>query len=142
MKTLISKFSSHLQEALEIGNSANLKPVLKKINNVLISGLGGSGIGGTIVSQLVEKKALIPINVNKNYFVPEYVNEKTLVIISSYSGNTEETLSAMKQAMEQNAEVVCITSGGEVLNIAQTKGLRSEERRVGKECRSRWSPYH
>ncbi|HIA35873.1 MAG TPA: bifunctional phosphoglucose/phosphomannose isomerase [Flavobacteriales bacterium] len=123
MKALISSFSSHLKEALEIGNSANLASASNQINNVLISGLGGSGIGGTIASQLLEKEADIPINVNKDYFIPKYVNDKTLVIISSYSGNTEETLSAMSQAIKQNAEVVCITSGGEVLNIAKTRGL-------------------
>ena len=94
MKALISKFSSHLKEALEIGEAANLKPVIKKINKILISGLGGSGIGGTIVSQLIDKEASISINTNKDYFIPGYVDNKTLVIISSYSGNTEETLNA------------------------------------------------
>jgi len=119
MKTLISNFSSHLQEAIEIGNSANLNISNKTINNILISGLGGSGIGGTIVSQLLENESGIPISVNKTYSIPNYVDEQSLVIISSYSGNTEETLSAMKQAISQGAEVACITSGGEVLEIAQ-----------------------
>ena len=119
MNTLISNFTQHLTEALTIGKNANLEPRSKQIDNVLISGLGGSGIGGTIVSQLTEQQASVPINVNKDYFIPAYVNENTLVIISSYSGNTEETLSAMKQACDQKAEVVCITSGGQVLKMAQ-----------------------
>ena len=118
MNTLISNFTQHLTEALEIGKSAELQPKSRQINNILISGLGGSGIGGTIVSQLTEQEATVPINVNKDYFIPAYVNENSLVIISSYSGNTEETLSAMKQACDQNAEVVCITSGGGVLEKA------------------------
>jgi len=123
MKTLIANFSKQLQEALEIGRKTNLGAPNKPIHNVLISGLGGSGIGGTIVSQLVQGEATVPINVNKDYFIPSYVNSETLVIISSYSGNTEETLSAMKNACDQQATVVCVTSGGEVLETAQKHDL-------------------
>lgn len=123
MNELITDFTKHLTEALEIGQAAVLAPFDKQINNVLISGLGGSGIGGTIVSQLTEQESSVPINVNKDYSIPAYVNEHTLVIISSYSGNTEETLSAMKQACNQEAEVVCITSGGEVLKMAEEHSL-------------------
>jgi len=123
MKTLISNFTRHLAEALEIGKGAELQPKSMQINNILISGLGGSGIGGTIVSQLTQQEATVPINVNKDYFIPAYVNENSLVIISSYSGNTEETLSAMKQACDQNAEVVCITSGGAILEKAVGNSL-------------------
>jgi len=123
MNTLISNFTQHLSEALAIGEDAQLEHRSTQINNVLISGLGGSGIGGTIVSQLTEQQASVPINVNKDYFIPAYVNAQTLVIISSYSGNTEETLSAMKQACDLKAEVVCITSGGEVLQIAKDHNL-------------------
>lgn len=123
MNTLISNFTDHLTEALSIGKDAQLAPSSKQISNVLISGLGGSGIGGTIVSQLTEQESSVPLNVNKDYFIPAYVNENTLVIISSYSGNTEETLSAMKQACDKKAEVVCITSGGEVLEMVKEHGL-------------------
>lgn len=123
MNTLISNFTAHLTEALTIGQAATLTPAPNQINNVLISGLGGSGIGGTIVSQLTEQESAVPINVNKEYAIPAYVNENTLVIISSYSGNTEETLSAMKQACERNAEIICITSGGEVLRMAEEHNL-------------------
>ncbi len=123
MNTLIANFSKQLAEAIEIGKNANLKPGDRSIHNVLITGLGGSGIGGSIVSQLVAQEATVPINVNKTYSIPGYVNEHTLVIVSSYSGNTEETLSALKEALAKNAEVVCITSGGEALTIAKEQNL-------------------
>ena len=119
MKTLIANFSNHLSSALSIGRDAALAPPRLPIHNVLISGMGGSGIGGTIVSQLTANESAVPVNVAKDYFIPAYVNEQTLVIISSYSGNTEETLSAMKQACVLKAEIVCITSGGEVLEMAR-----------------------
>lgn len=123
MKNLISNFTQHLTEALTIGQAAKLNVTDKKIDRVLISGLGGSGIGGTIVSQLTEQESKVPINVNKDYSIPAYVGDTTLVIISSYSGNTEETLSAMKQACDRNAEIICITSGGEVLKMADEHNL-------------------
>ena len=123
MKTLISNFSKQLAEAINIGKNSRLSPPENEISNVLISGLGGSGIGGSIVSELVEKEAIVPINVNKDYFIPGYVNQNTLVIICSYSGNTEETLSAMKLARKKNAQIACITSGGEVLDIAKEHNI-------------------
>ena len=123
MKLLISNFSSQLEQALNIGRGAKLTPSQHVISNVLICGLGGSGIGGTIVSELVAAESRIPINVSKTYFIPSYVNQHTLVIISSYSGNTEETIKTLELALEKNAKVVCVTSGGQIQDIANAKGL-------------------
>lgn len=123
MEQLIADFSEHLRHAMRIGKSAELKAPTAEIRNVLISGLGGSGIGGSVVSQIVSNEAKVPILVNKTYHLPEYVNENTLVIISSYSGNTEETLSAFEEAEKKGAQVACITSGGHVLQKAETHGL-------------------
>jgi len=119
----ISQFIPRLKEAIEIGNSAALKPYPKPIDNIVITGLGGSGIGGKIVSQLVAKECLIPIVINNDYGLPGFANENTLVIACSYSGNTEETLSALEIALEKGAEVACVTSGGKFETIAKEKGL-------------------
>lgn len=118
MKNLVEGFTKQLQEALDIANSAVLTQK-HNIQNIVITGLGGSGIGGTILSELVQAECPVPIIVNKDYFLPEFVNSNSLVIISSYSGNTEETLSAMKQAIAKQAQIVCVTSGGEVHSIAK-----------------------
>jgi len=123
MKALIDDFSTQLTDALEIGKNSSLSPASQPIKNILISGLGGSGIGGKIVSQLVENESSVPISTNNNYFIPAYIDENSLVIISSYSGNTEETLSAMNLAIENKAQVACITSGGKVLDKAKELGL-------------------
>lgn len=123
MKTLVANFSKQLTEAITIGENASLSPTKSPISNVLICGLGGSGIGGSILSELVVGKANVPINVTKGYFIPAYVNENTLVIISSYSGNTEETLNCMELAIAKNAKIVGITSGGKVQEIANQKKL-------------------
>lgn len=118
MNELIAAFSKQLQEAIKIGESAELTPAVQPIRNILVTGLGGSGIGGSIVSQITEKELTVPMMVNKDYFLPSWVDIHTLVIVSSYSGNTEETLQAMQSAIEKKAKIVCITSGGKIAEIA------------------------
>lgn len=123
MKKLISNFPQQVREALTIGKAAGLSASNDTIANVFISGLGGSGIGGTIVSELVAFEAKVPINVGKTYFIPSYINEHSLVIISSYSGNTEETINALELALEKRAKIVCVTSGGKIQEIAKANKL-------------------
>ena len=123
MKDLIANFPLQLTEAIHIGVKAKLSASKRKISNILMSGLGGSGIGGTIVSELVAGEANVPITVSKGYFIPKFVNENTLVIISSYSGNTEETLSCLDQALKRKAKITCISSGGKVGEIALKRKL-------------------
>ena len=115
MYNLIDAFPKQLKEALEIGRKASLKAPGGPYGNVVVTGLGGSGIGGRIAAQLVHKEAKCPIEVYNNYYLPGYVNHKSLVIACSYSGNTEETLAAMEQALNKGARVVVITSGGTML---------------------------
>jgi glucose/mannose-6-phosphate isomerase len=116
---LIADFSKHLTQALEIAKATQFKSSDKTFNNVLICGLGGSGIGGTIVSQLVNSSAECPIVVNKNYIIPNFVNENTLVLCCSYSGNTEETLVMCESAKKKGAEIVVISSGGKFIELAK-----------------------
>ncbi len=123
MDELIDGFTAQLERAIEIGEKAKLTKPLLAIHNVLITGLGGSGIGGTIVSELNRSNLKVPVAVNKNYSIPGFVNDNTLVVVSSYSGNTEETLNALKEAFNKEAKIVCITSGGKVMEFAQNNGL-------------------
>ena len=123
MYELIDAFPDHLTEALSIGRKATLNDPKGPYTNVVITGLGGSGIGGRIAAQLVAPEASCPIEVYSNYYLPGYVGKGTLVIACSYSGNTEETLAAMDQALSKGARVACITSGGTMLDIAKAKGL-------------------
>jgi glucose/mannose-6-phosphate isomerase len=122
MKTLVEGFTKQLQEALDIANAATLTKK-NNVHNIVITGLGGSGISGTILSELVSSECPVPIIANKDYFLPDFVNANSLVIISSYSGNTEETTSAMQQAIAKKAQIVCVTSGGKVQEIAKQHHL-------------------
>ena len=119
MNDYINDFTNHLREAIEIANNTNLKENTKEIRTVLICGLGGSGIGGTIVNDIVSTKAEIPIAATKDYSIPNFVNEHTLVIANSYSGNTEETLYALEKCQAKGAEIAVITSGGKLKAIAE-----------------------
>lgn len=118
MKNLVENFPDQLAEALQIAQASTISAG-KNIHNVLITGLGGSGIGGTIAAELANKQSKVPVLVSKDYFIPAFVNENTLVVVSSYSGNTEETLSAMQYAIDKEAQIVCITSGGKVKELAE-----------------------
>jgi glucose/mannose-6-phosphate isomerase len=118
MKSLVEGFTKQLQEALEIANSAQISPK-SNIQNIIITGLGGSGIGGTILSELIQDECPVPILVNKDYFLPNFTSSNSLVIVCSYSGNTEETISAMKQAISKKAQIVCVTSGGAIQQMAK-----------------------
>jgi len=119
MNDYINDFTNHLTEAMEIGDASNLKKSDKKFNNILICGLGGSGIGGTIINDIISSKANIPILATKDYSIPNFVDENTLVIASSYSGNTEETIYALEKCQNRNTEICIITSGGKLKTIAE-----------------------
>jgi glucose/mannose-6-phosphate isomerase len=123
MNQLVEEFANQLKRALEIGQTAKIGKNKFPIRNVLITGLGGSGIGGTIISNILKDDLQVPVLINKEYQIPAYVNENTLVIVSSYSGNTEETMSAMLQAFKKNAQIVCITSGGLIKEYADTNDI-------------------
>ena len=123
MNDYIEGFTTQLKEAISIGEKASLKVSNKKITNVLICGLGGSGIGGSIVADIVSGQILVPISYSKDYSIPNYVDENTLVIGSSYSGNTEETLEALDECLKRKAEVAIITSGGKLISIAKKNNL-------------------
>ena len=123
MKKLVEEFSQQMRESFEISEKVVLTKSTDAVHNVFISGLGGSGIGGSIVSEIVSDQAIVPIQVNKDYFIPAYVNQNTLAVICSYSGNTEETISAMDLALKQKAKIICITSGGKIAEMAKANGV-------------------
>ena len=125
MNDYINDFTNHLREAIKIGDNSALKPKTKKIKTVLICGLGGSGIGGSIVKDIICPKAGVPIAINKDYGIPNFVNKNTLVIACSYSGNTEETLYALEKCQAKKAEIAVITSGGRLNTIAKENNYNS-----------------
>ncbi len=90
--------------------------------NIVITGLGGSAIGGDILRNYGMQKASIPIIVNRDYTMPAFTGENTLVLAVSYSGNTEETLSAYEQSRQKGAKIIVVSSGGKLTELAQRDG--------------------
>lgn len=122
MKELLKQFPNDLVEAIKIAKKASFKPFGGEIKNVVICGMGGSGIGGTIASQVIYNSCKLPVVCCKSYHLPAFANNNTLVITSSYSGNTEETISCIQQAGAKGCEVAVLTSGGVLMDIAKQKG--------------------
>ncbi|TNE59646.1 MAG: bifunctional phosphoglucose/phosphomannose isomerase, partial [Bacteroidetes bacterium] len=123
MDKMIARFPQQLEEALEIAATVSVQRHQATLRSVLIAGMGGSGIGGNFVQDLVSAECKTPILVNKGYIIPKWVNKHTLAICSSYSGNTEETLHAMDQLLQTGAKVICVSSGGKLLERAREHGL-------------------
>lgn len=119
MRNLLINFPSQIQQAVEIGNKIDFNIKKEKVQNIVITGLGGSAIGGDLLRSYLSHELTIPLLVNRNYTLPEFVDGKTLVIVSSYSGNTEETISAHLDAVKRKAQIVCITSGGKTEQLAK-----------------------
>jgi len=117
MLNLIKQFPNHIQEAIGIFEATTFTEK-QDIQNIVITGLGGSGIGGTIAAELCSDQIKVPVLVNKGYHLPAFVGPNTLVLVCSYSGNTEETLLALNQALESKAQISAITSGGILEELA------------------------
>lgn len=122
MDQLIERFPAQLVEAMEIGENATILPYDHELNLVYVAGLGGSGIGGDFVSELISDECKIPYIVGKGYSIPAFINHNSLAIVSSYSGNTEETLTALEALQKTGAKIIVVSSGGKLVEIAKENG--------------------
>lgn len=95
----------------------------KTFKSLFFSGLGGSAISADLIYNFLRADLKLPLYVNRNYTLPDFVSDDFLIIISSYSGNTEETVSVLKDAVAKKCNIVCITTGGKVEQIAEENGL-------------------
>lgn len=118
MRRLIAEFPQQAAEAVVIGKKFVCVLHGNSIRNIVVSGLGGSAIGGDVLRAYTAGSLRIPFFVNRNYALPDFVDDKTLVIVASYSGNTEETISVHRDAVKRKAKVVCISSNGEIAKRA------------------------
>lgn len=124
MKKRIESFPHQITEYWNKG--LLLKPVkATKPSGIVLCGMGGSAIAGDLLSDLLLEELDVPLIVNRGYSLPSFVNSKTFLFISSYSGNTEETVSCLKQGLRRNAMIAVFTSNGEVGKIAGDKGIPS-----------------
>lgn len=122
----LENFNLQVEHALKLGEDLPEFNFKNKINEIIISGMGGSAIGGDYFKSIVQNSNLlrdIRVDINRYYQMPNYVNENTLVILSSYSGNTEETISAALDAISKTPNVIAITTGGKLEKIFKENNL-------------------
>ncbi|MBU0615107.1 MAG: bifunctional phosphoglucose/phosphomannose isomerase [Nanoarchaeota archaeon] len=110
MLGILERFPIMCREALGLNKGLT---VSGEITSIVVTGMGGSSIAGGML-QLYLKESKLPIFISRGYTVPAFVDEYTLVFAISYSGNTEETLSAVQDAKNKKAKIIAITSGGEL----------------------------
>jgi glucose/mannose-6-phosphate isomerase len=113
----LQHFHEQFQYVLDMHHAHGKR--IKNYRNIIIGGLGGSGIGGRIARAYFMDKMPVPVEVFSDYYVPAYTDESTLAILCSYSGNTEETLTMFNQAQEKGADIIIMAAGGTLTDLAK-----------------------
>lgn len=119
----LQKLGKQVEQIARMWDDFKLPADYKKVNSVVISGMGGSGLGAHLIKTLFAGELKIPIEIVNDYHLPAYVGNKTLVIASSYSGNTEETLTAVMGAKKKRAKIVVLCAGGGLADFAKSNKL-------------------
>jgi len=122
MLDTIERFPEQIIETVDIINSSNLTSIFK-VDNIVLSGMGGSGISGEIIQSFFRDKLDIPIYVSHSYDLPKWTNKNTLLISQSYSGNTEETLSNFKHGFQKRCKIIGVTSGGKLQQYCEKREI-------------------
>lgn len=123
MYALTCAFPEQCEEALRLSRAVPVDLGSFAPLNVVLTGLGGSAAGGDFVRAVFDAEGKVPFLVNRDYHLPQFVGPNTLVIAASYSGNTEETLSAYAEAKSKGAKIICVTSGGELARASERDGF-------------------
>src|SRR5713101_3590307 len=115
----IKELAQQIRDAWATLGKAALPPAYGDVRNITVAGMGGSAIGGDLAAALLADELKVPMTVHRDYGLPAYVGRDSLVIVSSYSGNTEETLSSFEEARKRGAKVLALTTGGKIAELAR-----------------------
>lgn len=107
-------FPDHLAEGYTEAKHFPLSPRYREIRQIVFTGIGGSGIGGQMTKQILRNRLPVPMEIISSPPLPYFVDQNTLLILSSYSGNTKETLGVAHTARKRNLPAIALTSGGEL----------------------------
>ena len=118
MLKFISELPEQCREAYAIGSSGNINKPAVKIDNIMFAGVGGSGIGAELVKVYLRGELKVPVSICRNYTLPDFAGEGTLLFCSSYSGNTEETLSCFEHGLKKKAFMITIGAGGKLKELS------------------------
>jgi len=124
MLKALDHFPESCREAIEAAEGLLLGALPhRRFKAVAIVGVGGSAIGGQLLHDWLLESTPIPIYVQRGILLPRFIDEETLVFAVSYSGNTEETLSALSEALERGCPVIALTTGGKMQELSAEKGF-------------------
>lgn len=123
LRDRLRSFPIQCHEAWNQAYAFELPPSFRRVRSVVVAGMGGSAIGGDLLTGLASLEGSVPISVCRDYQLPSYVDKHTLVLACSYSGETEETLAAFRQALGQGAKIVVIASGGTLTEEATKNSI-------------------
>lgn len=115
MWEFLNTFPDQWKEAVESTKNIELTIDKERISNICFAGMGGSAIGADLIRSFCFDRCPFPIQVVRHYEIPGWVGENTLFIACSFSGNTEETLTALTAAREKGAQIIAVTAGGELM---------------------------
>src|SRR5438876_9260727 len=119
----IKELPKQIRDAWAIATKASIPPAYGDVRSIIVAGMGGSAIGGDLAAALLEGELKVPMTVHRDYGLPGYVGRDSLVIASSFSGNTEETLSGFAEAKKRAAKLMVITTGGKLADEAKAGRL-------------------
>lgn len=125
MHSSIKKLSLQCEQVFNEWKNIKIAADYKKIQNIVVSGMGGSGLGAHIIKSIFKNELKFPVEIVNSYHLPAYIDKRTFLIISSYSGNTEETLSAFEEGRKRNAKMFIIASGGKLKEISKKYNIPS-----------------
>lgn len=111
------------EQILNDARSISIPAEYRSIKNIVLCGMGGSAYGGYVANKLYKEELKLPFISNNDYSLPGFVSSDTLVIVSSYSGSTEEVLACGEKALEKKAKVVGLTSGGKLKALLASKNI-------------------
>lgn len=119
----VSYLSKQLETAWNDTKKIELPPRYKNFSSILFSGMGGSAYAGRIIKNLFKDEITLPVDILTDYHLPQYVNENTLVMAASYSGNTEETISCLTEAIKCRSKIIGISAGGKLAKLLEENSL-------------------
>ncbi len=119
----IRQLPAQVEQAWTEVKELDIPQACRVVNNVVVCGMGGSALGGRIVDSLVADRVRVPMEIISNYDVPNYVGPESLVIVTSYSGNTEETMAAAQRALVKRAKIFGITTGGKLAEFLKKEKI-------------------
>jgi glucose/mannose-6-phosphate isomerase len=119
----VATLGANIRTSYDAGRAAGGLPDMDGVTSVVFCGMGGSAVAGDVLKQAFRGRLGVPVDVNRSPLLPAFAGPRTLVVVSSYSGNTSETLSAYREAVERGCRILSVTSGGELGRSCEERGL-------------------